>query len=494
MVQSSPSLSLSKHGLTDSNFFRKGDSGSFPKRSSTWGKLRDLGSTLGSHQKRSQSASLLEVAEVRALAGDAPLKCGDSEVPRSAHEALLMRLKSRAARQEAESTKSFLALYRAGECQQDSGAASPTRTENEIRLGNLIKVTAKRVEELTRTSDKLQVEAREAELRLERASSLGVGRATEAELQAMNPFERSQRRIQEDKREEDLQRQREEVQVHYANIHRKLQSQLIELRDFKVLLREFRRLRLEKLNDTLGQVTDGLRLRSIIREMIRNGAQRLLQRLETSNLPLDPWMREVLVNCCHLEIRIEDADSNLLALRRQALKPVMGEVQAMLAQTKQERFDQLITRTFEMRISGKRVEKAQSLDFQDREDDPELDEVGVLQSAVDGGEAPGHGMQGGSPASYLGRRIVVSDHMAEEMRSAQSEIEAMKRLLEDMRHNAAAVICNQIRQIEKTGGRDASQQAINWGRQMLTLMVSEDFAKATMKELKKSAPTAKLTT
>ena len=40
--------------------------------------------------------------------------------------------------------------------------------------------------------------------------------------------------------------------------------------------------------------------------MIRNGAQRILQRLETAKLPLEPWMREVLLNCCYVEIRIED--------------------------------------------------------------------------------------------------------------------------------------------------------------------------------------------
>merc|ERR1719263_2374550 len=145
----------------------------------------------------------------------------------------------------------------------------------------------------------------------------------EGELQALNAFERSQRRIQEDKREEELQK----------------------LRDYKVLLVEFRRLRLEKLQETLGRVQDGRRLRACVREMVRHGAQRILNRLEQASVPLETWMREVLVNSCHLELRIEDADNKLLKLRRQALGPVKDEIKDMVNSSKDSRFEALCART-----------------------------------------------------------------------------------------------------------------------------------------------------
>lgn len=469
----------------------------------TTGSLGSLGGGgLSAAERRAHSAKAMAIEEVQALAGDAPLKGGDVELPKSPHDALLMRLKSRAVRQEAENSRAILVNNFA------PGDGS------EAKLASLIKSTAKKVEELTRTSEELQLEAQEAERRLERANSVTVGRATETELQAMNPFERSQRRIQEDKREEDLQRQREEVQAHYAKIHRKLQSELIELRDYKVLLREFRRLRLERLSVTLGMVTDGRRLRSVLREMIRHGAQRLLQRLEAANLPLEQWMREVLVNCCHLEIRIEDAEARLLIMRRQALKPVMGEVEAMLAQSKQERFEQLCTRTWLMRQQQRQLRLPQlgndSLKQRAEEGEEAEQEMHRTGSGSHATDDLTHSMgldgllgipdgkdcmnvSNGFPTASLGRRIVVLEHVANQMRAAEADLSAMKRLLADMRHNAAAVICNQIRQAEKAGGREASRNAMDWGRHILMLMVHEDFAKATMKGLQKSAPTAKLT-
>lgn len=505
IMENNFSRSAGPSGFTRSGGF--GMTGGFGSKAAFGNNLgmRTTGSlgSLRAPQQRINSTNAIAIEEVQALAGDAPLKGGDVEVPKSAHEALLMRLKSRVVRQEAENSRGLLANMSPGD-------------GSEARLASLIKSTAKKVEELTRTSEELQLEAQEAERRLERANGQTVGRATEAELQAMNAFERSQRRIQEDKKEEEVQRQREEVQAHYAKIHRRLQSELIELRDYKVLLREFRRLRLERLGVTLGLVTDGRRLRSVLREMIRHGAQRLLQRLEAANLPLEQWMREVLVNCCHLEIRIEDAEASILVMRKQALKPVMGEVQAMLAQTKQERFEQLCTRTWSMRLQQRQQnhpqqlgQSAESFDGFGYEAHAQGEGIEVTGRAGPGGQ--GHtsddlshsasidGFMGTSdgpdaPAvAYLGRRIVVPEHKAQEMRAAEAELAAMKRLLADMRHNAAAVICNQIRQAEKGGGREASREAMAWGRQVLMLMVHEDFAKATMKELNKSAPTAKLT-
>mmetsp|Transcript_100484 Transcript_100484/g.299810 ORF Transcript_100484/g.299810 Transcript_100484/m.299810 type:complete len:510 (-) Transcript_100484:132-1661(-) len=438
--------------------------------------------------RRSRSSGSIEIAEVRALSGDAPLK-GDSEVPRSQHDNLLLRLKSRAARQEAENNRAFLALYR---------SESVTSQATEARLDALLKSTAQHAEELKQRSEDLQSEATEVERRLERTNAQNVERATEAELMTLNAFERSQRRIQEDKKEEDLQRQRDEVQANYAKVHRKLQSELIELRDYKVLLREFKRVRLEKLYDTLGRVSNGRNLRACVREMIRHGAQRIVQKLESSPLPLEPWMREVLVNCCHVEMRIEDVEARLLSLRRQALQPVKEDVEAMLSQTKQQRFETLCTRTWESRTLTLREEAANNR------------RSSVAAAPGDhGGDAPeGTGATGlndtlvgnadlGATAAAGGARATgskaVPDKVVADMRAAEADIAALRRLLADMRHNTAAVIINQIRQAEKNGGKMAGLEATGWGTHILSLLFSEDFAKATMKEMQKSAPSAKFT-
>lgn len=425
----------------------------------------------GGAQQRSQSAGSLEVSEVRALCGDEPSK-GEADMPRSPHEGLLTRLKSRAARQEAEQNRAFIAEYR--KCNVNN----PT---SEARLDALLKNTSKKAGDLKQRSEDLQQEAADAERRLEKTNALNVGRATETELQAMSAFERSQKRIQEDKREEDLQRHRDEVQANYAKVHRRLQSELIELRDFKVLLREFRRVRLEKLHDTLGRVCDGRQLRACVREMIRHGAQRILQKLESAQLPLEPWMREVLVNCCHVEIRIEDAEEKLLAHRRHALQPVKDDVQAMLAQTKTERFEKLCTRTWENRL----LSTADSAHPRRHSD-------------LNGGDPSATNGEGHAALESAGgqgnNKRAVPEKVAGDMRAAEGDIAALRRLLSDMRHNAGAVICNKIRQAEKNGGREACEDATEWGKSMLAMFVSEDFAKAMMKELQKSAPHAKLTT
>merc|ERR1719446_1830317 len=85
----------------------------------------------------------------------------------------------------------------------------------------------------------------------------------------------------------------------------------------------------------------------------------------------------------------------------------------------------------------------------------------------------------------------VPDDIAAEMHTAEADIAAVKRLLTDMRGNAAAVICHQIREAEKTGGREAGSAAMDTGFRKLKLLVNEDFAKSTMKQLQKSAPQGK---
>lgn len=348
----------------------------------------------------------------------------------------------------------------------------------------------------------MQLDVGEAERKLEKVNTLHAGRASESELQALNAFERSQKRIEEDKREEDLQKQNEEVQANYAKVHRRMQNELIELRDYKVLLREYRRVRLEKLHETLHHSTDGRRLRACVREMIRHGAQRILQKMEGANLPLDPWMNEVLVNCCHVEIRIEEAEEKLLLIRRQALKPVKQDVEAMLSRSKQERFELLCQRAWPGRhgsVGGDKMSASCPSLFVEGDGSGGSKDSGGLDSTLKGMARTMQAMQaegrGASPSrcSTAPAGARTEDTVLEEMRAAEANIQSLRRLLNDMRHNAAAVVCNQIRQVEKSGGREAGKRAAEWGSQMLAMLVSEDFAKATMKELQKSAPTAKLT-
>mmetsp|Transcript_84446 Transcript_84446/g.176744 ORF Transcript_84446/g.176744 Transcript_84446/m.176744 type:complete len:510 (+) Transcript_84446:64-1593(+) len=429
--------------------------------------------------RQSKSLTSLEVQEVRALADDAPSKDGDLQL-RGPHEQLMQRLKSRAARKEAESTKNFLASYR---------KETVPSTASEARLDDLLKNTSRRAEELKIRSEEMQQEVADAERKLEKVNTMSAGRASETELQTLNPFERSQRRIAEDKREEDLQKQRDEVQANYAKVHRRMQNELIELRDYKVLLREYRRVRLEKLHETLQHTMDGRRLRACVREMIRHGAQRILQKMEGANLPLEPWAHEVLVNCCHVEIRIEEAEEKLLSIRRQALKPVKQDVEAMLSRTKQERFELLCQRAWEGRHSASNGILAERCG-----NEGVLSEVAAISTAL-------RAARDDATKDVSFQRAAVSldatDQSSEDilsaMRKAEANIQSLRRLLNDMRHNAAAVICNQIRQAEKSGGKEVGKAAAERGSQMLATLVSEDFAKATMKELQKSAPTAKLT-
>lgn len=453
---------------------------------STFGKRSPsgLGGTPG---KRSQSASQLDVMDVRALAKDEPYseeQAGGAN--RSDHATLMMRLKSREARAKAESNRDFLSNYRTG------GTPDPKADD---RLDKLLKSTAQRADELRLKSEELNVEATDAERKLERVNAQLVTRLNEGELQAMSAFERSQRRIQEDKREEELQKLRDEAQANYIRVHRRLQNELIELRDYKVLLDEFRRLRLEKLQETLARVNDGRRLRACVREMVRHGAQRTLNRLETASVPLETWMREVLVNSCHLELRIEDGEGKLLRLRQQALKPVQKEIQEMVGAPKGERFEALCARTWGNRRSANSTQDLSgSMGNQSHEDDnDESRHLNTMQGSSFG--ATGQSMATGPNAGFRGAMSMnstmtsrVPDNIAAEMETVEADIAAVKRLLADMRGNAAAVVCHQIREAEKTGGRSAAKEAMEEGFRKLKLLVSEDFAKTTLKELAKSAP------
>lgn len=414
--------------------------------------------------RSASTPALSDITEVRGLAGDGPMK-GDLDRPQSAHQALMRRLNSRAARAEAENSRPFLRAYR---------SAPVGSAQNDQKLDQLLKSASKRADELRKRADVLQEEVSDHERRMERINTQSVTRATEAELAAMNPFERSQRRILEDKKEEELQKQREDAQADYSKMQRRLQSELIEMRDYKVLLREFTRVRLEKLHASLSRATNGRQLRMVVREMIRYGQQRILQKLEAAELPLEPWMFEVLVNCCHIEIRIEDAEARLFSLQKVELQPKKATIEGMLSQSKQERFEKLFARTWEPSADPSRKETSTMSSWGE-------EEVGIDNTASLGGT--------------IGSMAQDAQLEAEQaVKAVEAELLALRRLLRDTRQNAAAVICTRIRRAELAGGGlGAGKEAVEWGRHTLNLLVSEDFAKVTIKELQKAAPHAKLT-
>lgn len=69
------------------------------------------------------------------------------------------------------------------------------------------------------------------------------------------------------------------------------------------------------------------------------------------------------------------------------------------------------------------------------------------------------------------------------------ELSSLRRLLQDMRHNAGAAICFRVRQAEKAAGKDAESkdEAHAWGVMMLTVLVSETFAKDTLKAMEQAS-------
>jgi hypothetical protein len=435
------------------------------------------------NQGRSQSTGQLDIiAEVRALANDEPYSAEQDNANRTEHGSLMMRLKSREARSKAESNRDFFTRYR--------NSGPDPRADD--KLDKLLETTAGRAEELRVKSEELKVEAADAERKLERVNSQKLKSASEHELQQMNAFERSQRRIQEDKREEELQKMRDEAQANYVRVHRRMQNEMIELRDHQVLLAEFRRLRLEKLQENLSLVNDGRKLRSCVRQMLKHGAQRILSRLEGANVPLDTWMREVLVNSCHLEIRVEVAEAKLLALQRQALGPVKSEVRTMANSSKQERFEALCERTWRNRCGATNGEEPDS-------------PVCIRETTVKFAALPLEGDDNGNRTASDGYRqpnsssigaqfrgiTRVPEEIGREMQVVEGDIQAVTRLIADMRSNAAAVVCHFIREAEKTGGRAATKEAMTEGFRKLKLLVNEDFAKTTIKELQKSAPQGK---
>lgn len=323
---------------------------------------------------------------------------------------------------------------------------------------------------------------------------------------------RSKRRLDESKRAMEQEAAKEAAQAELNKLKRLMQSDLVELRDIRMLLQEYRKARLDKLQESLRCPKDGSRLRATIREMIRHGAQRVIQKLETSGpAALEPWMREVMVNMCHVELRLEDLDVRLLVLRRDVVAPVRNEMQSVLSYTYEERFQQLCDKTWHslqnfraandmlgLRPCQVGIGLIESLSLSCaappesfRVDDmfsclPPIAPPSTIQFTESFTVLPDLGKQ---PMKLEGQQTTAAARTpvfaVMEMRALDAEAAALRRLLQDMRDNVASVTSNRMRQAE-TSGADP-QELAEWGRAVLTIMVSQDFAKTTMKAMLKSA-------
>jgi len=449
-----------------------------------------------------------EVSAVRDLGRDKPQHVNQSNPNNSnpqadltpatklPHDVLMGRLKGRAARLEAENTKVFLAQYRSdpetSHCDHQSdrhlsSAVNQTRGEGsqDHHLDHLLSKTMARAEQLQQSVKELELGAQEAERTLDKAQLVTVQVASDAELANLNPFERSRLKLQEDKINAEVQDGIDLAAKQHALASRKLQSELFELRDQKVLLEEFRRARLERVQGGLATARDGSRLRHSVRKMIRLDAQRIIQKLEGYGPPLENWMREVLVNMCHVEIKIEDMEKKVEHLREKALKPLNTKLAGMTSAETSQRFDELCRKTQD-RMKSIRAEGGGTFGVKLEGDDTFAsgdDEKAIYRFLADA-------RQDDLVLSGIEEAPITRNRSMEEMSRVELEVNASRRLLSDMRQNVAAIVCNQMRQDEKNLG--ANVHTVDWGWRVMSLLVSEEFAKNTMKEVKKNTPQGRL--
>lgn len=412
---------------------------------------------------------------------------------------------------EVESHRHFLEVYRTPD------GSTP---KSDAKFNTLIAHLARRADELEESTRRLRTEEAELNWKVERMLLQSVRRAPEEELLHMSAVERQMVRVDEDKREEELKRQRDESQAAYARVHRKLASELSEMRDYRVYLQSCRQLRLEKLQESLSVTGDGRKLRAVVREMIRHGAQKVLQRLEQAAKWLEPWMCEVLANSCHLEIRIEDADVRLVHLRRQMLQPFQSDLRSLNESSKRERLAALTSplspqeRSCEVGSSrvaavagafesqnladtrgpsphmARKAPSSSSAALPVLNEDRDSSFSSCAPVAVSPKDLPTASLREASQnkehdTSHHGVRELVPQDVAGKIEAAVAEMDSLRRLLYDMRHNAAAAVCHRVRSADRGAG-GVCRQTREWGTSVLTVLVSEEFARDTMKAMQKS--------
>jgi len=434
------------------------------------------------------------IADVRALGKEEEPLDQTMSASMNSHDKLMSGLKSRSARVDAESSKDFLAVYRSA---TGADRASGNAAQQDAQLDALIRTAADRSETLRRQNVQLNEELMQAKERMDHFNTAEIAKASDQELQGCSRFERSQRKINEDKLEEELQKKRDDAQSKYTKIQRQMQGELTELRDYMLLLQEYRGLRLQKLGDTLLHTRTGTQLRSIVRQMLRHGATRMTQKLESAVPELEPWMREVVVNMCHVEIQIEDGERQLLQMRRTGVQPVEGQIDHMRAHGQGDRVDRLFAATWSA--------------MQDIRMEHHLELVGGLEEQFGNPALASMVSEDGqpllsSPDQSAPRQYAMPKNLAHHreatkkelmppstvhaLADAEAEVLAKRTLLADMRQNVASVVCNRMHQEGKRSGNSAKSK--QWAQYMISLMVAQSFAKTTMKAVEKAAPQGKL--
>lgn len=357
--------------------------------------------------------------------------------------------------------------------------------EQEEKLAKLINSTTGHCAELQKKTVAFQQEAIDAEANMKYVKSKVVNRMGEKQLASLTSFQRMQQLTQEDKMEEDLAREKEEVQHTYASSVKRLNHSMIELQDFRMIQKELERMKIDKLSDALKYVSEGRLVRACIRGLIQHGAEKLLSRLDVLPVHLDTWMREVLINMSYLELKIEEAEAKVAELRQASMGTTKSALQDLQSQTKEQRVEALRMQhhvsSHQDALVRKKNEEREGLRKRDTkfawlDPHPGNTAIGPSDEGADFGERSGlsHTLPSRIPTSTL-----------QEIQDYAAEIKAYRQQITETKWNVASITQQTIVRAKREGrekGRQAERDAIK----VLCCLTSEDFAKFSLKEMQKT--------
>lgn len=394
--------------------------------------------------------------------------------------------------------KSPIALKLVKDCtsflRQYQKADVPTH-EEEARLAKLINSTAGHCNELQQRTVSLQKEASDAEDHLKTMRNKAVNRMSENKKAALTSFQKMQQRTLEDKMEEDLQRGKDQAQHNYSSSVKRLNHALVESQDFRVIHRELERMKIEKLSDALKYVSEGRLVRSCIRGLIQHGAEKLLLKLDVLPIPLETWMKEVLINMSYLELKIEEAEDKIAELRQTSVGSTKS-AQDLLGQTCEQRVENLkmqnAASSHQEALTRKRNEERGEREGGLGKRDTKFAWLpGGLHNEPSerngGADADDKSALSMSNATLLCAPAAsrVSHVTMQEMQDYTAEIKAYSKQINEMKWNVASVTSQNIIRA-KRDSREKGRQAERDGIKVLVCLTSEEFAKFSMREMQKT--------
>jgi len=338
---------------------------------------------------------------------------------------------------------------------------SSSQRDFDQSLDTLIQQTSARVDKLSEKSAQLKEDLSDAERRLQQAKqALAAAVASPVVPTSKSNLERQRALVEQEKKEQRLQEDVESAQSTITKTTTQLNNELIELRDYRLLLLEYKKVKLEKLQSDLARARDGTVLRAILREMIRQGGKELPSRIAQAGLPLEPWMREALVNMCHIEVEIDSMEAVLLQRRQAVVSLAKDDIEGMRSRTKQARFEQLCSQTQHV--------------VQDiRENKP-------TQKPPTRQQTQSHL---GDTLKRPSTREQAQKSAVQAVRTTEAQVSTLRKLLSDTRGNIANSVGNRMDQAHRMEKQDA-KEVDEWGKAVMHLMISEEFANATMKQRK----------